>query len=198
MSATAYFPPPDGADWQRVAAQETGFDPASLDDAVAFVRAQVSPFPSDLNAHLESGYFESPPDNAIIGPIRARGPANGLLLHRGRWLADWGDTRQVDPTFSVAKSYLNLLAGIAHGDGLIADLDAPVAALVQDGASTAFKTAPSPGAICCSRLRNGKESCLARPTGSIATAAWRPKAAPSVATARCRCPAATGNTTMSG
>jgi CubicO group peptidase (beta-lactamase class C family) len=47
--------------------------------------------------------------------------------------ARWGDTRQVDFTFSVAKSYLSLLAGVAVADGLIRDLDEPVARLVDDG-----------------------------------------------------------------
>ena len=43
----------------------------------------------------------------------------------GRLVTTWGDTRQVDFTFSAAKSYLSLLAGIAVMDGLIPDL--PVA-----------------------------------------------------------------------
>ena len=48
-------------------------------------------------------------------------------------VAHWGDTRQVDFTFSVAKSYLSLLAGIAVADGLIAELDEPVGRTVDDG-----------------------------------------------------------------
>ena len=76
--------------------------------------------------HIEGGFFEPPPHNEILGPIRARGAPNGLILRRGELVASWGDTRQVDFTFSVAKSYLSLLAGIAVADGLIADLDEPV------------------------------------------------------------------------
>ena len=52
---------------------------------------------------------------------------------RGERLAEWGDTRQADMTFSVAKSYLSLLTGIAVADGLIPDLDAPVRDLIHDG-----------------------------------------------------------------
>ncbi len=48
-------------------------------------------------------------------------------------VARWGDTRQVDFTFSVAKSYLSLLAGIAVADGLIVEIDEPVARTVADG-----------------------------------------------------------------
>jgi len=98
--------------------------------------AHETPWPRDLRAHLESGFFEPPPDNAILGPIRPRGGPNGLVLRDGAVIARWGDTRQVDPTFSVAKSYLAMLAGIALGDGLIGDLDAPVARHIDDGGFT--------------------------------------------------------------
>ena len=73
------------------------------------------------------------PFNEILGPIRPRGPANGLILRRGYKIASWGDTEQVDFTFSAAKSYLSLLAGIAVTDGLIPDLDDPVVRTVDDG-----------------------------------------------------------------
>jgi CubicO group peptidase (beta-lactamase class C family) len=69
----------------------------------------------------------------VLGPIRPRGPANGLVLRRGFKVASWGETDQVDFTFSAAKSYLSLLAGIAVMDGLIADLDEPVGRTVDDG-----------------------------------------------------------------
>ena len=36
-------------------------------------------------------------------------------------VAEWGDTAQVDLTFSVAKSYLSILAGLAFDRGLIRD-----------------------------------------------------------------------------
>jgi len=48
-------------------------------------------------------------------------------------VAEWGDTGRVDMSFSIAKSYLGLLAGIAVERGLIGDLDERVARLVDDG-----------------------------------------------------------------
>ncbi len=105
----------------------------ALSEAVAFALANETPFPRDLRAYLEAGHFEPPPYNAVIGPIFPRGAPNGLILQNGTRLADWGDTRQADMTFSVAKSYLSLLAGIAWADGLLSDLDAPVRDLIQDG-----------------------------------------------------------------
>ena len=102
-------------------------------EATAFAAAHETPWPRDVRAHLEAGHFEPPPDNAILGPVAPRGGPNGLILHRGRRAAAWGDTRQVDMTFSVAKSYLALIAGLAVADGLLSDLDERVAAKVRDG-----------------------------------------------------------------
>ena len=104
-----------------------------LAEAVAFAEAHETPFPRDLRAFLEAGHFDPPPHNAVIGPVFPRGAPNGLIERGGERLAAWGDTRQADMTFSVAKSYLSLLAGIAHGDGLLPDLDEPVRERIRDG-----------------------------------------------------------------
>ncbi|MBX9697921.1 MAG: beta-lactamase family protein [Acetobacteraceae bacterium] len=123
-------------------ARNTGIDAARLDEAVALATAHETPWPRDLRAHLEAGHFEAPPHNAILGPVIPRGGANGLVLHHGEPIARWGDTRQVDMTFSVAKSYLAILAGLAVADGLIRDLDAPVRATVDDGGFDSAQNAP--------------------------------------------------------
>ncbi|MFM2149470.1 MAG: hypothetical protein RLZZ187_1776 [Pseudomonadota bacterium] len=114
----------------------------ALEAAAAFAAAHESPFPRDLRAHLESGHFEPAPFNAILGPIFPRGAPNGLVTRRGETLVSWGDTRQADMTFSVAKSYLSLLAGIAWADGLLPDLDEPVRRRVQDGGFESDQNAP--------------------------------------------------------
>ncbi|HUB13801.1 MAG TPA: serine hydrolase [Acetobacteraceae bacterium] len=125
--------PASPAPWPRITPNEAGFDPARLDDAVHFALAHETPWPHDLRAHLEAGHFEQSPFNEVLGPLRPRGAPNGLILRHGQLAASWGNTRQVDFTFSVAKSYLSLLAGIAVSDHLIPELDEPVAATVQDG-----------------------------------------------------------------
>ena len=139
----AYVPPPDGGEWQWSEPRAAGFEPQLLDRAVAFAREHETPWPRDLRAHLEAGYFDTPPHNELLGPVAPRGAPNGLVLRHGRRIAAWGDTRQVDMTFSIAKSYLSLLAGIARADGLIPDLDAPVGRTVRDGGFEA----PHNGAI---------------------------------------------------
>lgn len=121
------------APWPIPAPGTLGFDPAALAAAVGLAAGIETPWPRDIRAHLEAGFFEPPPDNAIIGPVSPRGGPNGLILRHGQLAARWGDTRQVDMTFSVAKSYLAILAGLAVADGLIPDLDAPVGDSVHDG-----------------------------------------------------------------
>jgi len=55
------------------------------------------------------------------------------VLRGGRIVAEWGDTARADMTFSVTKSYLALVCGLAVDDGLIPDIDRPVRDLVKDG-----------------------------------------------------------------
>jgi CubicO group peptidase (beta-lactamase class C family) len=131
-ASQGYVPPPDGNGWERLAPQAAGFDPGRLAEALRIVESTGTDWPQDIEAHLVSGYFEPPPHNALLGPVEPRGGPNGLLLRGGKIVASWGDTRRSDMTFSVAKSYLSLLAGIAVSDGLIGDLDEPVKETAPD------------------------------------------------------------------
>lgn len=99
----------------------------------AYALAHETPWPRGIRAHLDAGFFEPPPDNTVLGVTAPRGGPNGLVLRHGQRVAAWGPTRQVDMTFSVAKSYLALLAGIAVMDRLLPDLDARVRDSVDDG-----------------------------------------------------------------
>ncbi|MGH7123225.1 MAG: serine hydrolase domain-containing protein [Stellaceae bacterium] len=113
--------------------EEAGFDAARLEAAVGFAREHETPWSCDLAAVIAGNYFEPPPWNEIIGPVRPRGAPNGLVTRHGRLVARWGETRQVDMTFSVTKSYLSLLAGIAHDRGLLPDPQERVGVRVKDG-----------------------------------------------------------------
>jgi CubicO group peptidase (beta-lactamase class C family) len=129
-----YFPPPDAAgEWRRAAPEAAGLDGAALAAAVDFAAAHETPWGRDLREVIGKGHFELPPWNGVLGPVRPRGAPNGLLLRHGTILAEWGDTQQVDMTFSVAKSYLSLLAGIAHARGLLPDPQERVAIRIDDG-----------------------------------------------------------------
>ncbi|HJZ32080.1 MAG TPA: serine hydrolase [Hyphomicrobiaceae bacterium] len=131
-----YFPDPEGGDWQRVTPSEAGFDAGKLRAAVDFARASDSPWPPSL--YYDDGRYvgivewnETGPWSEVAGPVAARGGPSGLVLKAGRIVAEWGDTGREDMTFSVAKSYLAVLAGLAVADGLIAAVDEPVGASVD-------------------------------------------------------------------
>jgi CubicO group peptidase (beta-lactamase class C family) len=128
MSATL-----DAADLLRPAEPRAlGFDAAALGRAVALAEASEMPWPRDLGQTLSSRAFEAPPWNEPLGPTPARGGPNGVVLRHGRIAAQWGDPARADLTFSVAKSYLAVLAGLAVDDGLIRDVHDPVSAYALD------------------------------------------------------------------
>jgi CubicO group peptidase (beta-lactamase class C family) len=52
--------------------------------------------------------------------VHPRGGVSGVIRVRGEEVAAWGEPDRADQTFSVAKTYLALLAGIAHLRGLLA------------------------------------------------------------------------------
>lgn len=107
----------------------------ALEEAVAFACAHESPWPRSM-FYPDGSYVgnvewnESGPWTDIVGPVTPRqGPA-GLVLYHGQRVASWGDVDRPDMTFSIAKSYLSVLAGLAVADGMITDLDEPVGAKV--------------------------------------------------------------------
>ena len=124
---------PTRSDWASVSATDASLDPVRLAEAVQFHQANETPWPRDLATHLKTGHFEPPPWNEIIGPTRERGGPNGMILRGGRIVAEWGDTERADMTFSVTKSYLALVCGLAVDDRLIDDIDRRVGELVKDG-----------------------------------------------------------------
>ncbi len=70
--------------------------------------------------------LDTPPHNKLLGPVFARGDACGLVMVGGKLQCEWGDIDRPDMTFSVTKTYLALVAGIAFDLGVLPDLDKPV------------------------------------------------------------------------
>lgn len=130
---TITLPPPAPAAWPCATPDEAGFDPGRLAEAVAFAEAHPTPWPFDLAGHIGRGFFEPPPHNEILGPLAPRGVHGGVITRHGVMVAAWGEPQEATQTFSAAKSYLSLLAGVAHADGLIRDLDERVGETVRDG-----------------------------------------------------------------
>jgi CubicO group peptidase (beta-lactamase class C family) len=104
---------------------------AALQDAIAHAVAHESGWsrePGDgWGIHLQ----DPPPWNRLFGPVHGRGPVSGVVAVDGRTVASWGEPERADLTFSVAKTYLAMLAGVAFDRGLLRDVDAPVGASVR-------------------------------------------------------------------
>lgn len=128
--------PPRSNEWRCSRA-----DPA-LQDAVRFAEANETAWDRDLGQVIGKGHFEPPPWNEIIGHVRPRGGPAGLIVRDGEIVAEWGDADRPDMTFSVAKSFISLTIGLALDDGLIPDVDAPIAELVDDGGFASPQNAP--------------------------------------------------------
>lgn len=122
--AATYFPPAGG--WARKAPAELGIDPAALAAAVQFAQARETARAldfSDQEATFGTRLGSMPTEHART---------NGLVIYKGYVVAEFGDTGSVDPTYSVAKSMLATVAGVAVRDGRIV-LDEAVGRRVLDG-----------------------------------------------------------------
>ncbi len=67
--------------------------------------------------------LDTPPHNKLLGPVFARGGPAGLVSVAGNTLCEWGDIHRPDMTFSVTKTCLALITGIAVDAGLIKNID---------------------------------------------------------------------------
>jgi CubicO group peptidase (beta-lactamase class C family) len=132
----AFIPGAHGSAWEGAQPAAHAFDPGKLKAAVALAVSSDSPWPR--NFHYPDGRYvgivewnETGPWSEIVGPVVPRGDPAGIVVKGGHIAAEWGDTSRPDMTFSVAKSYLSVLAGVAVADGLIASVDERVGATVK-------------------------------------------------------------------
>ncbi len=135
-----YVPGPGDA-WERKRPEALGMSAALLDSAIAFHVANESMFDRDLRAEITRRNAREP-HPALIGPFKERGGPNGLVLRNGYIVAEWGDTRRVDMTFSVTKSFLSAAAGLVFDRGLIKDVHHPVKQYVRDDTFNSPQNAP--------------------------------------------------------
>ena len=121
-----YFPSRDN--WERRKPADVGMDGTKLSDAIEFMKAHETTTPARDFSDQEIIFGK------LLGSIPTeRGATNGLIIRHGYIVAEFGDTLRPDPTYSVAKSMLSTVAGIALGRGLIPNLDDPVANVIKDG-----------------------------------------------------------------
>ncbi|RLD20904.1 MAG: serine hydrolase, partial [Bacteroidetes bacterium] len=131
ISQDVYFPP-RGMEWETRSPESLGLNVALVDSAVQFALAHEYSGARDLRLAILKG-FEREPYHKILGPTRKRGGPAGMILKDGFIVAKWGDIDRVDMTFSVTKSYLSTIAGLAMDKGLIDNMDELTGDYVWDG-----------------------------------------------------------------
>ncbi|MEM1220925.1 MAG: serine hydrolase [Bacteroidota bacterium] len=126
-----YFPE-RGTKWETIQPADAGFLATEIAASVEFAQSNEYSGDRDLRRAILKG-FAHEPYHEILGPTKKRGGPAGMILYRGHLLASWGDIQRVDMTFSVTKSYLSTVAGLAIQNGLIQDVHDPVGNYVWDG-----------------------------------------------------------------
>jgi len=129
-----YFPP--AGNWAHKDAAALGLDPAKLAAAVAWAQAH------ETERALDFSDQEKTFGSRLGSMPTRRAHTNGLVIYKGFVVAEFGDTTAVDPTYSVAKSVLSTVAGVAVRAQRIGSVQDPVANTVGDGG---YAAAPNAG-----------------------------------------------------
>jgi CubicO group peptidase (beta-lactamase class C family) len=126
--AVEYFPP-KGDGWATRTPAQAKLNPAKLKAAIDFAISAERKYPPELAKKVDirdlrvsiplkyAGNNEA--YNTPIGPLKAHAPANGIIIKGGYIVAEWGKTREVDMTFSVTKTFVSSVAGVAFDRGMI-------------------------------------------------------------------------------
>lgn len=92
---------------------------ARLQSAIDFSLANEVGWSRDTTGVWGVHQTDPAPYNRLYGPVHPRGGVSGVIRQGGQILAQWGEPARADLTFSVAKAYLALIAGLAFDDGLL-------------------------------------------------------------------------------
>jgi CubicO group peptidase (beta-lactamase class C family) len=123
-----YYP---DSTWQSKKASELQMNQSVIDSAVRFALSNEVKIDYDMRiANIKS--YTNEPGYKILGPMKQRGKPAGLIIKNGYIVAQWGDLNRVDMTFSVTKSYLSTIAGLAVDNRLIRTVDDKVKTYVWD------------------------------------------------------------------
>jgi CubicO group peptidase (beta-lactamase class C family) len=123
-----YYP---DSTWQMKKPVELKMNQSLIDSAVRFAIHNETKTDVDLRIANLKAYVREP-DYKILGPMKDRGKPAGMILYKGYIVAQWGDVKRVDMTFSVTKSYLSTVAGLAYDARMIKSADERVSDYVED------------------------------------------------------------------
>jgi CubicO group peptidase (beta-lactamase class C family) len=124
-----YYPEQE---WERKSASLLNMSQQLLDSAVSIASQNENSINRDLRIAIIEA-FSREPYFEILGQTKERGEPAGLIIKDGYIVGEWGDIDRVDMTFSVAKSYLSTVAGLALDKKLIHKIDDKVIKYVWDG-----------------------------------------------------------------
>ena len=118
--------------WQTRNPKELSMNAPLIDSAIHFAILNETKTDYDLRIANMKAYANEP-NYKILGPMKPRGKPAGIILKNGYIIAQWGDINRVDMTFSVTKSFLSTMAGLAFDNKLIKNIDNRVGDYVWDG-----------------------------------------------------------------
>ena len=110
-----YFPDAN-TQWKSLSEKQVNLNEGLLKKAVSFAIENEYSGERDLRVAILKG-FSHEPYHQILGPTKKRAGPAGMIIKNGYIVAQWGDTKRVDMTFSVTKSYLSTVAGLAVDRG---------------------------------------------------------------------------------
>jgi len=125
-----YFP--ERHKWEEKSPKSLKVKAEAIDAAVQFAIDNEYDGSKDLRVAILEG-FAREPYHKLAGPTKKRGGPAGLIIKDGYIIAKWGDVTHVDMTFSVTKSYLSTVCGLAVDQGLIKSTSDQVSKYVWDG-----------------------------------------------------------------
>lgn len=97
----------------------------ALESAISFACQHEVGWSRDTNGVWGVHQQDPAPYNRLYGPVHERGAVSGVIAQGGRIIAQFGEYERADLTFSVAKAYLALLAGVAYDQGRLC-VDTPI------------------------------------------------------------------------
>ena len=111
-AAPARYFPPAGA-WEKRDPAAVGLDKAKLDEAIAFAIANENRNTKDLAVDIPNSFRNEAPYNTLIGPTQPRGRLERRRHSQGLRRGRVGRAARADMTFSVTKTFLSTVVGLA-------------------------------------------------------------------------------------
>jgi len=132
QAQNSYYFPKKNESWAEKTPALYGINETKLNEAVTYAQENEYSGSRDLRLAIIKS-FAREPFHKILGPTEKRGGPAGMILKNGYLVAKWGDLKKVDMTFSVTKSYLSTVTGLAVDEHLITSVEDAVKKYVWDG-----------------------------------------------------------------